>query len=286
MSVKGEKLFYHQNTLGSVFALTNAGGDLVELYQYDAYGRQTVFDSFGQPILGGVSEVGNPFLFVGRRLDAETLLIYNRARYLDVVQGRFVGRDPIGFSTGDGTLYEYVANNSANVTDPTGEQQLTKQDHVRIIRQIDGTIKWIRIDKEMRAQERQQYLKALETVRQSLVGTKPNVVIRLKMVFAPATLVTPTINKTVKITFPQVGGLAKKRMLLFYDGRQIYGGKVQKQYELTVRRNLKPFNPNQIRGNAADPANLGYRVNAWIFDERGRLWATSWGWIAVVPGQR
>ncbi|GIW81053.1 MAG: hypothetical protein KatS3mg105_2860 [Gemmatales bacterium] len=119
MSVKGEKLFYHQNTLGSVFALTNAGGDLVELYQYDAYGRQTVFDSFGQPILGGVSEVGNPFLFVGRRLDAETLLIYNRARYLDVVQGRFLGRDPIGRCVGV-NLYAYTNGSPTNTRDSFG----------------------------------------------------------------------------------------------------------------------------------------------------------------------
>ncbi|GIW81055.1 MAG: hypothetical protein KatS3mg105_2862 [Gemmatales bacterium] len=118
MSVKGEKLFYHQNTLGSVFALTNAGGDLVELYQYDAYGRQTVFDSFGQPIPGGVSAFGNPFLFTGRRLDSETLLIYNRARYLDVVQGRFLARDLYT----DFDLYAYVQNNPTNSTDPTGLQ--------------------------------------------------------------------------------------------------------------------------------------------------------------------
>ena len=38
-----QRLFYNQNTLGSVFALTNVVGVIVEGYLYDAYGRQTVF---------------------------------------------------------------------------------------------------------------------------------------------------------------------------------------------------------------------------------------------------
>ena len=38
-----QRLFYNQNTLYSVYALTDTTGKIVEGYQYDAYGRQTVF---------------------------------------------------------------------------------------------------------------------------------------------------------------------------------------------------------------------------------------------------
>ena len=37
-----KRLFYHQNMLGSVMALTDTTGKVVEGYQYDAYGRQWV----------------------------------------------------------------------------------------------------------------------------------------------------------------------------------------------------------------------------------------------------
>ena len=37
-----DRLFYHCNTQYSTFALTDEAGSIVEGYQYDAYGRQTV----------------------------------------------------------------------------------------------------------------------------------------------------------------------------------------------------------------------------------------------------
>jgi hypothetical protein len=37
-----QRFFYHQNTLHSVFALTNSTGKLVEGYQYDAYSRHYI----------------------------------------------------------------------------------------------------------------------------------------------------------------------------------------------------------------------------------------------------
>src|SRR5262249_27193133 len=43
----GQRLFYYRNALGSVYALTDNSGQVVEGYQYDAYGRQTVFEPNG-----------------------------------------------------------------------------------------------------------------------------------------------------------------------------------------------------------------------------------------------
>jgi len=127
-----QRLFYHQNSMSAVYALTDEVGKTVEGYQYDAFGRQTVFSagSDGQvtfggddaAMVGGVSGVGNPFLFNGRRLD-ETGLYYNRLRYFSPDQGRFIHRDPLGFF-GDGinlgNPYAYVGNRPTVATDPLG----------------------------------------------------------------------------------------------------------------------------------------------------------------------
>jgi RHS repeat-associated protein len=125
------RLFYHQNTLGSTFALTDGSGNIVEGYQYDAYGRQTVYKPFSagqfvtftsQDIItpGGISGVGNPFLYIGGRLDAETGLYHLGARLLDTDQGRFISRDPLEYGAGDANLYGYTGENPTNATDPSG----------------------------------------------------------------------------------------------------------------------------------------------------------------------
>jgi RHS repeat-associated protein len=130
-----QRLFYYRNALGSVFALANMQGQIVEAYQYDAYGRQTVFSPGASGLVtfrpgdvvtpGGISLVGNPFLFTGRRLDAETGLYYFRARYYDPVLGRFISRDPAGFLSGM-NLYEYTQSDPTNLLDNFGQAAAPK----------------------------------------------------------------------------------------------------------------------------------------------------------------
>ncbi|MDA1015349.1 MAG: DUF6531 domain-containing protein [Planctomycetota bacterium] len=133
VGLNDQRLFYHSNPLGSVIALTNASGNVVEGYDYDAYGRVTVFtagengvvDFGGDDVIAvdGVSELDNPYLFTGRRLDAETGLYYYRNRYFDAGLGRFIQRDPIG-TWGDplalGNAYVYAAGRPVTATDPLG----------------------------------------------------------------------------------------------------------------------------------------------------------------------
>jgi RHS repeat-associated protein len=126
-----QRLFYNLNALGSVYALTSTTGQIVEAYQYDAYGRQTVFDPgpgsggvvvFGPGDIvtqGGFSQLANPFLFAGMRLDPETGLYYDHARYYNAVQGRFIERDPLVYSN-PVNAYIYVNDNPINFVDPTG----------------------------------------------------------------------------------------------------------------------------------------------------------------------
>src|SRR5260221_35857 len=96
-----QRLFYHQNTLYSVFALTDTTGKIVEGCQYDAYGQATIFGPSGDGVvhfgsdenLTGTSFVGNSCLFTGRRLDSETRLYYCRTRYLNPALGRYITMD-------------------------------------------------------------------------------------------------------------------------------------------------------------------------------------------------
>ena len=134
-----QQLYYHQNDLGSTYALTVATGTMVEGYLYDAYGGTTIYEpgangnvDFGSLASGsddvitggGSSAVANPYLYAGRRFDAETDLYYYRTRYMDTSLGRFISRDTIGIwqdmaALGNG--YVYVGSNPLNHVDPTGQ---------------------------------------------------------------------------------------------------------------------------------------------------------------------
>ncbi|MDY0167567.1 MAG: RHS repeat-associated core domain-containing protein, partial [Thermoguttaceae bacterium] len=112
--------YYHQNSLYSVAALTDATGAVVERYAYSAYGRPLFFDAAANLLDPQASTIGNPYLFTGRRLDEETGLYYYRNRMFDAELGRFVSRDPIGYEAGDVNLYRYVYNRPITLVDPTG----------------------------------------------------------------------------------------------------------------------------------------------------------------------
>jgi RHS repeat-associated protein len=102
------RYYYHFDGLGSVVALTDNTGTVVEQYRYDV---------FGQPNI--TSTIGNRFMFTGREYDIETENYYYRARYYSPSIGRFLQTDPIRYKDGL-NLYTYCRNNPMNWIDPYG----------------------------------------------------------------------------------------------------------------------------------------------------------------------
>lgn len=107
-----ESYHYHYDGIGSTIAISDSGGNIVNKYAYDAFGK----------VLDQVEAISNPFKYVGQFgvMDEGNGLFYMRARYYDPEAGRFISKDPIGFAGGDLNLYAYVQNNPINYIDPLG----------------------------------------------------------------------------------------------------------------------------------------------------------------------
>jgi RHS repeat-associated protein len=118
-----QRLYYHTNHLGTVAALTwwDEAAEQekpVEDYSYDAYGFvSVVFHAPSSLVPSPSSLVANPYTFTGRALDAETGLMYYRARYYSTTLGRFISRDPIGYVDG---MNLYAAYFVPGGSDPLG----------------------------------------------------------------------------------------------------------------------------------------------------------------------
>ena len=76
------------NHLYTPMVITNASGAVVERYSYTAYGERSIVGAASK-----VSQVGNGRGFTGQQIDAETGLMYFRARMYSTSQGRFLLRD-------------------------------------------------------------------------------------------------------------------------------------------------------------------------------------------------
>jgi RHS repeat-associated protein len=117
--------YYHTDANGSVTAITDASGQLVERVTYDIYGMPTFWDAAGNKI--SKSSIGNNILFHGREYDTELNLYYFRARYYDPIMGRFLSTDPIGYADSM-NLYQGFNMNPVNFIDPMGLDKGTTED--------------------------------------------------------------------------------------------------------------------------------------------------------------
>ena len=115
----------HQNT---VLAVTDSSGNIVESYEYDAWGRVlSVKDASGNELTSDfglpTSGLGNRYTFQGREIDWSTGLYYFRARWYNPISGRWLSKDPIGISGGL-NQYVFCGNNPVNFIDPKGTMVL------------------------------------------------------------------------------------------------------------------------------------------------------------------
>jgi RHS repeat-associated protein len=107
----GRSLYFLKDALGSVIAVLDDRGTVVQSMEYSA---------FGECLSGG--DAVNPFRFVGGfggYTDDATGLINFWNRWYDPQVGRWVSEDPIR-QAGGVNLYGYVGNNPAIATDATG----------------------------------------------------------------------------------------------------------------------------------------------------------------------
>jgi RHS repeat-associated protein len=114
-----EVVYYHGNTLHSTYCLTDDGETVVERYRFDGYGACTVLDADGSDDSDNASDVDNPFLFTGRRLDSEWAGMQYRHRSYSATLGRFVSRDLAGHVDG-ANLYCYALGGPTRQLDPWG----------------------------------------------------------------------------------------------------------------------------------------------------------------------
>ena len=109
--------FYHQNELNSVEAITNSSGNLLERYQYDVFGKPTIYDGSNNVISSSIA--GNRFAYTGQEYDSVDSSYHFYFRNYSPVTGTFNQRDQIGYADQMG-MYQYTGNNPGSYLDPLG----------------------------------------------------------------------------------------------------------------------------------------------------------------------
>jgi RHS repeat-associated protein len=98
--------FFHADERGSIVAITDGSGAVINVNTYDEHG------------IPGASNSGR-FQYTGQAWLPEIGVYYYRARIYSPTLGRFLQTDPIGFGGGM-NLYAYVRADPVNLIDPSG----------------------------------------------------------------------------------------------------------------------------------------------------------------------
>ncbi|MCD9637327.1 RHS repeat-associated core domain-containing protein, partial [Tenacibaculum maritimum] len=84
-----------------------------------------------------------PFLYQGQYYDKEIELAYNRFRYYDPDDGRYISKDPIGLFSGENNLYSYVSdsNSYVDILGLTKTYKLSKKKFPEHVAMVENAIK-------------------------------------------------------------------------------------------------------------------------------------------------
>ena len=114
-----ERIYYLGDANFNVTTLVDTGGDAVERYLYEPYGKETIYDGTWESTRSA-SSYGNVVRYTGREWDEETGICHYRRRYLHMGLARFLGRDYLKFSPCSPSTYAYTALNPGARVDPFG----------------------------------------------------------------------------------------------------------------------------------------------------------------------
>lgn len=119
-------IYYYYNGQGDVSILADSEGNIAASYIFDAYGNQTMENT-----------AYNPFGYRGEYTDAESGLVYLRARMYDPITGNFITEDPAK----DGlNWYVYCAGNPVMRIDPWGMEYIPLRETVE---DASGVVIWL-----------------------------------------------------------------------------------------------------------------------------------------------
>ncbi|MBR1691898.1 MAG: hypothetical protein IJ711_03890, partial [Lachnospiraceae bacterium] len=113
---------YHFNHVGSTMAVTSLSGEVLNRFEYSAYG-DLLSGSYDGTGLGSYGDVS--FLYNGQYgvMSDDNGLYYMRARYYDISIKRFINQDVVTGSIGSSkslNRYAYVEGNPISYLDPFG----------------------------------------------------------------------------------------------------------------------------------------------------------------------
>ncbi len=121
MNRGGADKYYPHDHLYSPAALLDNSGNVIERYEYDAYGKVQILTSAFSPLSS--SQYGNTYYFTGRELDTLDSGAYKKMHYrhrdYEPWTGRFSQPDPKGY-VDSMSLYAYVVSNPVSRVDPLG----------------------------------------------------------------------------------------------------------------------------------------------------------------------
>jgi RHS repeat-associated protein len=123
---------YISDGQGSIRQLTAVAGDVTDTYDYFAFGE----------ILNKTGTTENEFQYVGEQVDVNSGFYYNRARWMNPNNGRFVSVDPfVGDKLSPISLHRYLYGNSSPISysDPSGRNSIVLVSMAIAVKNILGS---------------------------------------------------------------------------------------------------------------------------------------------------